>query len=632
MRDIHFSALQKRIVEKTKGSMSVIAAAGSGKTRVLTGRVRHLLENVPGSYRILSLTFTNKAADEMKDRLSSIPNISDRAFIGTIHSFCLNILREKGNVIGYGEMPHIFEKESDRLEIVTEVFKRNESLIKYYEKKDERNKRRLLYDALDHISKRKRNLKLNGDEKETELEILYEDYNRFLSEQNAIDYDDIILFAYRIFTEKPKVCELYRKIYRYICVDEAQDLNFAQYQFIKILCGDNHRNVLMVGDDKQAIFGFNGSDKKYFSVNFVTDFNAEIVELIENYRSSKEIIRVANKIYPDSINEENAVYEGLFDCYIGVDAKDEAEYVVNKILYYLHNATKKEKAQIEGSISLDKICVVARNKFILKSIESELNNKQIPYYYKKGSDTELFESDEMRVFELGVRIALNPLDKLHLRQIASILKDRNIPLDDFNNTKKYLSEKSAIFKLIVNSWEKIENKCKNLRDALDVIHYGLQAVNKNENEKSFEIIYEEITLAKQYWKKYCSSTNVDSVSIQAFFSNLALGMVNVKNIKENGIALGTVHSVKGLEYDIVFVIGLNEGSFPDYRAVKAGGRQIEEEKNLTYVAFTRSKRFLHISYPRTKLMPWDPTKPYIQYPSRFLKQILDNCVTKEHLQ
>ena len=313
MDNVEFSTSQRKIVEQTKGAMAVIASAGTGKTRVLTGRVRQLIEKVPGAFKILSLTYTNKAAEEMKNRLSSIPNVENRVFIGTIHSFCLNIIREKGHIIGYDQVPHLFEKESDRLEVIKEVILNNEILTRYYEQGDERRRRTFLYDALDHISNRKRNLKMLDENKKKELSVLFNDYNRVLAEQNAIDYDDIIIFAYRIFSERPKIAELYRKIYQYICVDEAQDLNYAQYQLIKILCGDDHNNVLMVGDDKQAIFGFNGSDKRYFSVDFVVDFNAQKVCLTENYRSSKSIIRIANNIYPDSIKQDNAVYEGLLD-------------------------------------------------------------------------------------------------------------------------------------------------------------------------------------------------------------------------------------------------------------------------------------------------------------------------------
>jgi DNA helicase-2/ATP-dependent DNA helicase PcrA len=619
MTTIKFSPTQKKVVESIEGSMAVIAAAGSGKTRVLTGRIAYLLQNIPGSYRIMALTFTNKAAEEMKSRLSSISSINERVYIGTIHSFCLNILREKRHIIGLTEMPHIFEKETDRIEVVAEVFKRNELLADYYNKKEEKDQKKLLYDALEYISRRKRNLQFHIAEIQEELLLLYDDYNAILSEQNAIDYDDIILLAYRIFTERSKVAEIYRKLYSYICVDEAQDLNFAQYEFIKTLCSSTHKNVLMVGDDKQAIFGFNGSDKKYFSELFVKEYQARIIFLTENYRSSKIVIRIANSIFPDSIDESKAFFDGHAELYQADNEGNEADYVIKKIKYYINEL--KNSDEIEGPITLDNICVIARNKYLFKPLEDKLKTLQIPYYYKRGSDTILFESDKLRLFELGIRVTLNPRDRLHLRQMLGILKQDAVENGSlsFEFVKKLITKEDPIYKSIIASWKKIEADNKSFRDALDIIQNAVQQSSIQPEEKL--MIYNEVDAAKEYWRKYCSSVPSDSISIQGFLSNVALGMVNVVNAKEKGLTLGTVHSVKGLEYDIVFVIGLNEGSFPDYRAVRAGGKAIEEEKNETNVAITRAKRFIHLSYPKNKLMPWDKETLYQQKISRFLKNI-----------
>lgn len=617
---LKYSPLQKKIVETVEGPMAVVASAGSGKTRVLTGRIENVLMAKPGAYRILALTFTNKAADEMKHRLSSVPNVSERVFIGTIHSFCLNIIQEKRHMIGFDEMPHIFNEEADRLEIVIEVLKTNEHLSKYYNAKSPAEQKKLANEALDYISSRKRNLEYSSmvDDDE-ELQFLYNNYNMQLSEQNAIDYDDIILLAFRILSERPKIAELYRKLYKYICVDEAQDLNFAQYEFIKSFCGQEHKNVLMVGDDKQAIFGFNGSDKKYFTECFIKDFNAEKIILNENYRSSKAVIQIANAIYPNSNDESKAVIPGVAKFYTAKSDEDEAQYVYEKIDEYV-TAIKKHN-DIEGEITFDKICVIARNKYLFKHLENILKENQKPYFYKRGSDTILFETDKLRVFELGLRVVLNPSDKLHTKQIQQTLK---IPSENSNLTfdaiKEYIRGlNDPVLCSIINAWNIISMKNKNYRDALDAIQESIKDSMLETEEKL--ALYNEIDLAKEYWKKYCSSVSIDSSSIKGFLSNIALGMVNLSNRKEKGITLATVHSIKGLEYDIVFIIGLNEGSFPDYRAVKAGGKALDEEKNETYVAITRAKRFLHLSYPKTKLMPWDKETPYPQRVSRFLKSM-----------
>lgn len=616
---IKYSPLQKKIVETTEGPMAVIASAGSGKTRVLTGRIDYVLSTKPGSYKILALTFTNKAADEMKSRLASIPDVAERVFIGTIHSLCLNVIREKGHIIGYDEMPHIFNNENDRMEIVTEVLSRNELLSEFYNSKSSVDQRKLVYEALDYISTRKRNLEYSEADDKEELQLLYDDYSILLSEQNAIDYDDIIVIAFRILSERPRIAELYRKLYKYICVDEAQDLNFAQYEFVKSLCGQEHKNVLMVGDGKQAIFGFNGSDKKYFTEYFIGDFGAEQIILTENYRNSKAVMLIANAVYPGSNDETTAAMPGLAEFYSAENEEDEARYVYHKIEEYTTKLKKHD--EIEGKITYDSICIIARNKYIFKEIEALLSRYRKPYYYKRGSDTVLFETDRLRVFELGLRVVLNPSDRLHVKQIRQILK---ISLDTSPLTFESLKVKIAdlndpVLCSVLNAWKVISENNVNYRNALDIIQESLRDSSLENEEKL--ALHNEIELAKEYWKKYCSSVSKDSVSIQGFLNNIALGMVNLSYMKEKGVTLATVHSVKGLEYDIVFIIGLNEGSFPDYRAIKAGDKTLDEEKNETNVAITRAKRFLHLSYPKTKFMPWDKETPYPQKVSRFLKLI-----------
>ncbi|OPY73906.1 MAG: ATP-dependent DNA helicase PcrA [Syntrophorhabdus sp. PtaU1.Bin002] len=618
---IKYSPLQRKIVETTEGAMAVIASAGSGKTRVLTGRIDHVLSTKPGSYKMLALTFTNKAADEMKSRLASLPDVSERVFIGTIHSLCLNIIRGKGHIIGYDEMPHIFNNENDRMEIVTEVLSRNKLLSDSYNSKSSQDQKKLVYEALDYISSRKRNLEYSETDDEEELQLLYDDYNLLLSEQNAIDYDDIIVLAVRIFSERPKVAELYRKVYKYICVDEAQDLNLAQYEFVKSLCGQEHRNVLMVGDGKQAIFGFNGSDKKYFTEYFIHDFGARQIVLTENYRNSKAVLRIANAVYPGSNDETAAAMPGRAEFYSAKNEEDEARYVYRKMEEY--TTELKRHDEIEGEITYDNICIIARNKYIFKEIEALLSRHKKPYYYKRGSDTVLFETDKLKVFELGLRVVLNPSDKLHVKQVRQMLKlSLEASLLTFESLKMKIADlNDPVLCSVLSAWKVISENSANYRNALDIIQESLRNSSLENEEKL--ALHNELESAKEYWKKYCSSVSKDSVSTQGFLNNIALGMVNLSSMKEKGVTLATVHSVKGLEYDIVFIIGLNEGSFPDYRAIKAGDKSLNEEKNETNVAITRAKRFLHLSYPKTKFMPWDKETPYSQKVSRFLRPIWD---------
>jgi len=278
---------QQEITQNTEGAVLLLAGAGSGKTLILTEHVRYLLENEKGHFRVLALTFANKAAEEMESRLAGIKDLKKRAFIGTIHKFCLEVIKSHGNVIGIAKMPHIFESEEVRKKIVEELFESNIKLKVYLEeKKSEKEKMDLINRGLNFISQKKRELILPGNEVFHTLheaqQVLYKEYNDLLSSQDAMDFDDVLILAYRIFIERPEVANLYTRLYKYVCIDEAQDLNFAQYEIIKTMCLGRHNNILMVGDPNQAIYGFNGADKKFMQENFISDFNARVKELKEN--------------------------------------------------------------------------------------------------------------------------------------------------------------------------------------------------------------------------------------------------------------------------------------------------------------------------------------------------------------
>lgn len=228
---------QIEIVEHRDGALLVLAGAGSGKTRVLTERVRHLLRNKNGHYRILALTFTNKAGDEMRERLNDIEDLEQKAFVGTLHSFCMELINDRGAVVGFSGKPHIFELASDRREIVRQILIDRPELRRVFDRPDSEIKEKDLDELLAVISRLKRRLmtpdllavRSDLDEKQRIKVLIYQDYDELLKAQNALDYDDLLLYAYRILTERPKIAEFYRGLYKYICIDEAQDLNFAQF-------------------------------------------------------------------------------------------------------------------------------------------------------------------------------------------------------------------------------------------------------------------------------------------------------------------------------------------------------------------------------------------------------------------
>ena len=291
------SQKQQQIVNHKDGALLVEAGPGSGKTRVLIERIKFLLSSTRRG-KILALTFSNLAADEMKERLAedrSFEEQVDRVTVGTIHSFCLDLVQSRGNLIGLDTDMVLFESEEDRRALLKEVSIENPQLKDFLERYDDKSK--VFQRALQLITEQKKNFVLPEDCVVTEpFPFIYSEYNRKLLDQNAMDFDDILFFAYRILTENASVVRMYNSLYKYICIDEAQDLNFAQYQVIKALCGDNYCNVMMVGDANQSIYGFNGSNSEFMTENFVADFAPTIYKLNENYRSAKRIVEFANRL------------------------------------------------------------------------------------------------------------------------------------------------------------------------------------------------------------------------------------------------------------------------------------------------------------------------------------------------
>lgn len=604
---------QEKVTLHKDGALLVLAGAGSGKTKVLTERIKNLLAE--GSYHVLALTFTNKAAEEMKSRLEVVEDIQARAFIGTIHGFCLEIINKQGYAIGLIETPHFFDKEEDRKALLIQVFESNIELKSTYINKNEKERRNFIYEVLDHISAKKKDLIEAVPESSDDLDYIYWEYQELLKKQNAIDFDDVIFLAYKILADRPSIAKIYRRLYKYISIDEAQDLNFAQYEFIKLLCNGEHKNVLMVGDINQSLFHFNGSDIKYMKDFFKKDFEPETIELKTNYRSSKAVLEIANKIKPNSAVIDTNTPIGIFDIKSFENDKEEAKWIVNKIEDLL--IQKEEYDEIEGSITLDKIAVLARNKFLFQSIDYELQKrnsegKKLNYYFKKGTDITDFGSELMILFDLGLSILSNNQDQLHYSKIQSILSIADIELlskvngiENLKNiySKIYNEDNKSNYQVLISAWELIDKGINNFSVALNNLEKDIKdkykTISQEEAINELDKIIFDIKSFNELWKTYSRNTKIDLKTLQHFKTQIALGITHVEN-NQTGITLGTVHSVKGLEYPIVFVIGMTQGAFPDFRAVQKGGNELESEKNAFYVAVTRAERFLYLTYPMNR--------------------------------
>lgn len=609
MSEIKLSSKQQDIVSFDKGAILVKASAGSGKTRVLIERIKVLKDKT--KRKILAITFTNKAADEMKERFGNFNNVEKQLFIGTFHAFCQKVLENHGHAIGFANIPHIFENESDRLELIGQAIEKTPSFYSYYIKKSSKQQRDFRYSALSFISEVKQKLlsenELLQECDDENLILLYRTYQDILYSQNAIDFDDLILLTYNLFMENPAIVALYRRAYEYICIDEAQDLNYAQYRLLCSITMDKHQNVMMVGDPNQSIFAFNGSSPEYMTKKFVEDFKPKSIELNENYRSSKEVLKAARKIIPNSCNIVNTKINGIFEIHSMNDEESEAIWISNKIKELIKLGTHKD---IEGSITYEKIAVLGRNKYIFKHLSNLFDKKNIPYFYKPPIGAIKFESELMKVFDMAFRIKVNSKDALYRHRLLKLFPNIKVnKLKEFENSL----DLDIQYKIAIKTVLDFKKDGSNFRLLLDDFSKKIKEADYIKDFDNKKMILDDIKELLKHWNEYDKRTN--RISLRQFKSSMALGKTHTP-IQKKGIAFSTIHTMKGQEYDIIFLMGMDEGTFPDYRSIKNGGIEMVQEKNNVYVAFTRAKRFLYVTWPAKKSMPWGDADREI---SQFLK-------------
>ncbi len=595
---IELSDKQRSVVYADNLPLYVKASAGSGKTRVLTERVRHLLSQT--SKKVLALTFTNKAGEEIKERLSDISDLDKRVFIGTFHGFCQMLIENHGSLIGFQQLPHIFESDGDRIELLEQAINQIPSYAKMYNLMSSKDKMDYKYRALNYISSVKRELgnHLNSQGVDEDIVLFYQSYQEILYSQNAIDFDDLLLLGYRLLIEYPKIATLYRRSYFSICIDEAQDLNYAQYQLIYVLAGNDFNNIMMVGDPNQSIYHFNGSSSDFMNIDFVNDFSPIIIELIENYRSSVSVLSAAKKIMPDAAYIEGTIKKGIFEIYKAKDQVDEAMWVITKIRELIDLGFHED---IEGKITYEKIAILARNKYVFATIEKIFKESQLPFYYKMTPGAVKFESEVMEIFDLSLRVKLNPVDRLHK---SHLLKKLNLGIS-INNLKDLilsidLVENFNIRRILVIV-DELRDDGSNLKLLFEKYTNELEITDENEKI----MVLNDINELLMHWYNYAKKT--DNTNLLQFKNAMALGQTHPLT-QHSGITLSTVHTMKGQEFDIVFIIGMDDETFPDYRAIKQGGVELVQEKNNCYVAFTRSKRLLYVTWPSSRMMPWGDTK------------------------
>lgn len=603
MSTVRLSAMQRQVVDFGEGALAVIAGPGSGKTRVLTERIRRLLTQVPGHFHVLALTFTNKAAKEMTDRLSDLAEARKRAFIGTLHGFCLDVLADRGKHIGLATMPQIFEQYQDRKQILAQAVSEDAMLygeISHLSTKEQAQRLDDWLKSIGHIKAHPITTAVSGID-DPLIERVYEGYNAGLQACGACDFDDLLLYTYRLFSEFPQVADLYRRVYGYVCVDEAQDLNEAQYAVIRAMAGDSLRNIMMVGDPNQSIYGFNTSSPKYLTDDFKADFNAAQIRLEENYRSSRAVVRVAQSLDPTYTVAGQLAVEGYARKMVGDDEANEASRVVDELTRLMASG----HSDIEGTITPTSFAILGRTRYTLIGVERQLKDRGLPYF-KRLSVTHENESDLADEFQLALRVLSNPKDAVHL---SALRKRWNL-----SGPVTAPADASQVVQMVQSmSMEKQGPGYVAIADALAAVHATtarrldfMPAFNVLEehadklDEPDRRAIREDVAVLREEWDHFLRSEGSRARTLQSFLSNIALGTSG--QATRNGVALLTVHSSKGLEFDVVFIVGMADGVFPDYRATTK--KQKDEERRNAFVAVTRSKRLLYLSYPRQRLMPW----------------------------
>tara|TARA_R110001583_G_scaffold105329_1_gene252870 strand:- start:1248 stop:3176 length:1929 start_codon:yes stop_codon:yes gene_type:complete len=618
---ISLSTSQQEIVEFDLNlPIQILASAGSGKTRVLTERIRYILNNTKRD-KVLALTFTNKAAQEMQERLADFNEVEERIWVSTIHSVAQSIIESYGHTIGLASDLHIYERDQDRMELFLQSLRDSSINIDEYlninDTAEKRKRNQVMQSFMDAFAEIKRELLTEREEIENKFPNeprfydIYQDYQEALFNSGGIDFNDILFFAYRILNEHSNIARTYQVMYKHVCVDEAQDLNRAQYELIKVFCGERIKSILMVGDPNQMIYGFNGS-KDYFENDFLHDFQPKKFTLRENYRSSKAVIELANKIKPNSQINSQAAFHGCAKIQPCFNEEVEAEWLIRGISTLLE---AKEHREIEGEISLEKMVVIGRNKFVFNKLKDKLDERKIIYHFNKGERQAEPDSIFGKILDYAIRLKLNPKDWIDGKKLCSLLQVQQPSKWNDDNLLHTWSETIALSKLplanaqafLLQEINTIDIEQPNIRKFCKILQDKLAEYNSLDLTEKEQI---ELIISVQELDEFQSKWTVFKArslgsSLKSFRNAMTLGKLDSAT-QGKGLTLSTVHTMKGLEKDIVFLIGMCDGVFPDYRATNP--KDLNEEQNNAFVAVTRAKRWLYISYPQNRMMPWGSEK------------------------
>ncbi|MBE6013623.1 MAG: DNA helicase PcrA [Lachnospiraceae bacterium] len=628
--------VQRTAAMHTEGPLLILAGAGSGKTRVLTHRIAYMIEKGISPYNILAITFTNKAAKEMKERVNALVG-NDAVWVSTFHSTCVRILRREIHHINYDNSFTIYDAD-DSLKLIKDCIKEANINEKQFPPKSVQAVIGGEKDKL--VTAEEFERKSQSDYRLSQISKVYSLYQKRLKSNNALDFDDIIFLTVKLFTARPDILEKYQNRFQYIMVDEYQDTNFAQYSLIKLLSSKSH-NLCVVGDDDQSIYGWRGADISNI-LDFEKDFkNATVIKLEQNYRSTQNILTAANAVINNNISRKNKVLwteneEGRnINFYKASNDLEEAQFICEKI---------EEHKNTGGSYN--DMAVLYRQNSLSRSVEDMLVKSNIPYKIYGG--VRFYDRKEVKDVLAYLKAIYNPFDDVAFKRIINTPK-RGIGDTTANKISEYaIQNEMSFFDAMKNPECLLElgTRAKRIEEFInlmeelksfayvnmvsEVIEYvmektgyikELETEGTDEARSRIENIEELMNKAGEF------EESSEDKTLSAFLEEVSL-VADIDGFDDSSenVSLMTLHSSKGLEFPIVFIAGFEENIFPSYRSMFSGDlSDLEEERRLCYVGITRAENSLYLTSASQRMQHGQIV---CNLPSRFLKEIPINIIDR----
>ena len=621
---------QKEAVLYNDGPLLIIAGAGAGKTKTLTSKIAYIIdEHLATPYNILAITFTNKAAKEMRDRLYLLIGDEARKLqVSTFHSFGLKLLRENYELLGYDRNFVIMDSD-DSLTVVKKIIKDLDYDPKVYNPKAIRNK---ISSCKNELISAKAYERYAVSDYEQVIQKVYEKYEKKLQQNNSVDFDDLLILPIKLFREHQDVLKKYQNLYQYVLIDEYQDTNQAQYILTKMI-SEKNRRITCVGDDSQSIYSFRGANYKNI-LNFENDYrDAKTILLEQNYRSTGNILDAANQVIKNNRDRKdknlwtNKGPGEKIKYYRAYNERDEAQYVIRKI-----------KELVNRNVEYKDIAVLYRTNAQSRVVEEEMLKENLPY--RVIGSFYFYSRKEIKDLIAYLRLIHNSKDNVSLLRVINTPK-RGIGLKTIENlTIKADTEGISIYDAIESGKElefkKTIEKLKSVAEDLTLTELidkvldasGMKKELESEQTLEAEVRLENLEEFKSITKAFEEKEGL--ISLEDFLLEISL-VSDVEEYKDdpNRISLMTVHSVKGLEFDHVFVIGMEEGLFPHMNSLMENVA-LEEERRLCYVAITRARDDLHLVNARRRtLFGKEQVNPVSRFISEINPDLLETNVKDE---